>query len=146
MSAQQTIDEVLVRQQIDKLLDAIRAFDLDEVKPLYAPDMVSFDIGDRLQDVGAKAKWRNWEQFFATYRRPVDYELRDLTVFLDGDVAFGRSLNRVRATLENGSRSDYWVRWTVCFQKLGGRWLIAHDHVSVPLDPTSGRALLNLEP
>jgi hypothetical protein len=25
-------------------------------------------------------------------------------------------------------------------------WLIAHDHGSVPVDPQSGRALLNLEP
>jgi ketosteroid isomerase-like protein len=40
----------------------------------------------------------------------------------------------------------YWVRSTTCFRKIDGRWLIAHDQVSVPLDLESGRALLNLEP
>jgi hypothetical protein len=30
--------------------------------------------------------------------------------------------------------------------KTDGNWLIAHDHVSVPLDVASGRALLDLKP
>ena len=37
-------------------------------------------------------------------------------------------------------------RATFCFRKIDGKWLIAHDHASVPLDFKSGRALLNLEP
>jgi ketosteroid isomerase-like protein len=39
-----------------------------------------------------------------------------------------------------------WLRWTACFRKIDGNWLIVHDQVSVPVDPESGRALLNLEP
>jgi len=27
-----------------------------------------------------------------------------------------------------------------------GKWLVAHDHASVPLDFENGRAVLNLEP
>jgi hypothetical protein len=34
----------------------------------------------------------------------------------------------------------------MCFLRNDGRWLIAHDHASVPLDFASGKALLNLEP
>jgi len=62
------------------------------------------------------------------------------------EVAFGYSLNRLSGTLKNGNRSGFWVRATFCFRKIGGNWLIAHDHVSVPLDVESGRALLDLEP
>jgi ketosteroid isomerase-like protein len=62
------------------------------------------------------------------------------------DVAFCHSLNRVSGTLRNGHRSDFWVRWTACFRKIDGTWLIAHDQVSVPVDLQSGRALLDLEP
>jgi ketosteroid isomerase-like protein len=62
------------------------------------------------------------------------------------DVAFGHSLNRISGTLQNGNSSDYWVRWTACFRKIDGNWLIVHDQVSVPLDVQSGRALRNLEP
>jgi ketosteroid isomerase-like protein len=61
-------------------------------------------------------------------------------------VAFGHSLNRVSGTLKNGQRSGFGLRWATCFRKIDGNWLIAHDHVSVPLDLESGSALLDLEP
>jgi ketosteroid isomerase-like protein len=116
------------------------------VKPIYAPDLVSFDIVPPLKHVGAEAKLKNWTDVFAAYRRPLGYEIRDLTITVGDDVAFGRSLNRISGTLKNGTTSDYWVRWTTCFRKIDGNWLLAHDQVSVPLDVASGKALLNLEP
>jgi ketosteroid isomerase-like protein len=146
MAARHAVDEAEIRQRIDKMLQAIRAMDLDSVKPAYAPDMVSFDIVPPLQHVGAAAKWKNWADVFTIYQRPLGYEMRDLTITVGDDVAFGHSLNRISGTLKNGKRSDYWVRWTACFRKIDGDWLIVHDQVSVPFDVQSGRALLNLEP
>jgi ketosteroid isomerase-like protein len=85
-----------------------------------------------LQHVGAAAKRANWARAFAAYERPIEYEVRDFTLSIVGDLAFGRSLNRISGNLKNGSRSDYWVRWTTCFRKIDGRWFVVHDHVSVP--------------
>ena len=146
MATQHAVDEAEIRAQIDKLAGAIRAADLEGVKPRYAPDVVSFDVGPRLQDVGAEAKWNNWIAAFTLFQRPLGYEIRDLTITVGDDVAFGYSLNRLSGTLKNGNRSGFWVRATICFRKIDGNWLIAHDHVSVPLDPESGKALLDLEP
>lgn len=109
-------------------------------------DIVSFDIVPPLQHEGAQAKWKNWVDVFSVYQRPLGYEIRDLMLTVGDDVAFGHSLNRVSGTLKNGNRTDYWVRWTGCFRKIDGNWLIVHDQVSVPFDGQSGRALLNLEP
>ena len=53
---------------------------------------------------------------------------------------------RANTTLKNANRTNFWLRWTACFRRIDGNWLIAHDQVSVPVDPESGRALLNLEP
>jgi len=83
--------------------------------------------------VGAKAKEKNWMDAFAMYQRPLGYEIRDLTLTLGDDVAFGHSLNRVSGTLKNGNRTDFWLRWTACFRKIDGNWLVAHDQVSVPI-------------
>jgi Ketosteroid isomerase homolog len=120
--------------------------DLEGVMSFYAPDIVSFDIVQPLRHGGAKAKEKNWMDVFATYERPLGYDIRDLTLTVGHDVAFGHSLNRVSGTSKNGNRTDVWVRWTACFRKIDGNWLVAHDHVSVPIDPETGRALLNLEP
>jgi ketosteroid isomerase-like protein len=72
--------------------------------------------------------------------------VQHLTLAVGDDMAFGHSLNRVSGTLKNGTRTEYWVRWTGCFQKIDGNWLIVHDQVSVPVDMESGRASLNLQP
>lgn len=139
-------EEARIRRRIDDLVEAVRAGDLEAVQAVYAPDIVSFDVQPPLQHVGAGAKRQNWVGFFSVFRRPVGYESHDLTVVSDGDVAFAHSLNRISGTLPNGSRSDGWVRWTACFRKVDGDWLITHDHVSVPVDPETGSAAQHLEP
>ena len=45
MATQNAVNEAGIRLQIDKLVDAIRAMDLEGVKWIYAPDIVSFDVG-----------------------------------------------------------------------------------------------------
>jgi len=146
MAIQRATDEANIRQRIDRWVEALRAMDLEGVMSLYAPDIVSFDLVAPLRHAGAEAKEKNWANVFAMYQRPLGYEIRDLTLTLGDDVAFGHSLNRVSGTLKNGNRTDFWLRWTACFRKIDGNWLIAHDQASVPVDPESGRALLNLEP
>jgi len=146
MATQYEDDEADIRQRMDTLVQAIRAMNLEGAKPIYAPDIVSFDIVPPLQHVGAEAKWKNWVDVFSVYQRPLGYEIHDLTLTVGDDVAFGHSLNRISGTLKNGNRTDYWVRWTGCFRKIDGNWLIVHDQVSVPLDVESGKALLNLKP
>ena len=146
MATQHAIDEADIRRGIDRLVEAVRAADLDGVKSMYAPDLVSFDIVPPLQHLGAVSKWKNWADVFMAYQRPIGYEIRDLTITVGDGVAFGHSLNRISGTLKDGSRSDYWVRWTTCYRKIDGNWLMVHDHVSVPMDVKSGSALRNLEP
>ena len=77
--------------------------DLEGVKPIYAPEIVSFDIVPPLQHVGAAAKWKNWADVFTAYHRPLGYEIRGLTITVGDDVAFGHSLNRISGTLQNGT-------------------------------------------
>jgi uncharacterized protein (TIGR02246 family) len=138
-------DETTIRQLIGTLAEAVRARDLDSVARIFAPDIVSYDVEPPLRHLGAAAKGDNWARVFAAYQQ-LDYEVRDLKITVGGDVAFVYSLNRLSGTLAGGHRTATWVRWTGCFRKLDGDWRIAHDHVSVPLDMASGKALLDLEP
>lgn len=146
MTAQRAADEADIRRRIDRLVEAIRAMDLEGVLSIYAPDIVSFDINPPLQSVGVEAKRKNWANAFATFQRPLGYEIRGLTITVGDDVAFGHSLNRISSTLKNGNRAGFWLRSTTCFRKIDGKWLIVHDQVSVPFDLKSGRGLTNLEP
>jgi ketosteroid isomerase-like protein len=146
MATQHAIDEADIRQRIDTLVAALHAMDLEGAMALYAPNIGSFDLGPPLQHLGAEAKRKNWVEAFAMYQPPLGYEMRDLTITVGDDVVFGHSLNRISGTLQNGHRTDLWLRWTACFRKIDGNWRITHDHVSVPVDFASGRAMLDLEP
>jgi ketosteroid isomerase-like protein len=139
-------NEAQILRRIGKLVEAVRAGDLDGVMSSYAPDVVTFDIVAPLQKLGADGKRENWRSVFATYQPPLGYEVRDVAIAVSGDVAFAHSLNRVSGTLRNGSQIAQWLRWTACFRKIGAEWRIVHDHVSVPTDFATGRAMLGLAP
>lgn len=145
MATQPAHDEAEIRLLIDKLAESIRTADLEGLKACFAADIVSFDVGPRLQDLGSQAKLKNWEAAFALLQPPLGYEIRDLSITASKEVAFAHGINRLTGTL-NGNPFGGWVRWTAGFRKIDGRWLIAHDQVSVPFDHVSGTALLNLEP
>jgi uncharacterized protein (TIGR02246 family) len=146
MATQRAMDEAEIRRQIDDHAQALHAMNLDGVMAMYAPDVVAFDIDPPLKYEGAEAKRQRWMEVFAIYQPPLGYEIRDLTLTLADDVAFGHSLNRISGTLKDGHRTDFWLRWTVCLRKVDGTWLIAHEQVSVPVDFASGTALLDLQP
>jgi ketosteroid isomerase-like protein len=143
---QRAIDEADIRRRMDKWAEAIRSTDLDGVASHYASEIVSFDVGPPLRHAGAEAKKKNWAVLFSMFERPLGYEIRDLTIMVGDDVAFAYSLNRIKGTTKDGRSNDAWVRFTACFRKFESNWLIVHDHVSVPVDPPSGKALMNLAP
>jgi ketosteroid isomerase-like protein len=147
MTTQQAVDEVDIRERIETLLGAIRAGDLDAVKTIFAPNLVSFDIEPPLRHLGAEKKWQNWEGVFSVFQVPLEYEVRDLTVLVDGSLAVVYSLNHMNAALAaGGGKIDYWLRWTAAWQKIDGQWMIVHDQVSVPTYFPDGRSAVDLMP
>jgi uncharacterized protein (TIGR02246 family) len=146
MPTRREVDEATIRQQVDKIVDGLRAKDLDGLKQLYATDVVSFDVEPPLRHVGVEAKLKNWANAF-TFFQDVDYEVRDLTFTVGDEVAFGHCFGRLSGTLKNGTATNgMWVRATFCFRKTDGSWLIAHDQVSVPFDMSNGKGVVDLEP
>jgi SnoaL-like domain len=56
------------------------------------------------------------------------------------------ALNRMRGRI-GGEDQDMWYRTTMCFQRIGERWRIVHDHSSVPFYMDgSYRAAVDLNP
>lgn len=139
-------DEVEIRRTIDRVIEGLRARDLDVLKQLYTTDVVSFDVEPPLQHVGIAAKLENWAKVFLFFES-VTYEVRDLTFTVGGDVAFGHAFARLSGTLKNGAAtSGMWVRVTYGMRKIDHTWMIAHDQVSVPFDISSGKGVVDLEP
>jgi uncharacterized protein (TIGR02246 family) len=146
MLRQRETDEAEIRHQINKIVEGLQAKDPEVLKKLYATDVVSFDVEPPLQHVGVEAKLKNWAPVFDFFES-VTYEVRELTLTVGDEVAFGHAFARLSGTLKDGTAmSGMWVRVTYCLRKIDGTWLIVHDQVSVPLDIPSGRGAVGLEP
>ncbi|MGH6693391.1 MAG: YybH family protein, partial [Gammaproteobacteria bacterium] len=123
-------DEAQIRALIDDWAKALRAKDVEGVLAHVAADIVTFDLAPPLTSTGADAK--GLQAWFSTWRGPLGYDIRDLSITAGDDVAFCRSLNRISGARTDGEQTDVWVRATVCYHKTDGQWMVTHEHVSVP--------------
>jgi ketosteroid isomerase-like protein len=135
-----------VRQLVLDRVQAVLDRNVDLATAANADDIVTFDALPPLRNAGAGGIRERTESWFDGYSQGPGYELRDLEVVAGDDVAFAYYLYRVSGTLKNGGVVAMWVRATLGLRKLAGEWRIVHEHDSIPFDPESGRALLDIEP
>jgi ketosteroid isomerase-like protein len=71
-----------------------------------------------------------------------------LQITQDGDVAFATSIDSMTATPQGGTEPfTLWYRVTLGLRRIDGKWLITHEHHSVPFYMDgSMRAAVDLEP
>jgi uncharacterized protein (TIGR02246 family) len=134
-----------IRAWLDRWTKAFTQTDVDSIMALYTDDVVAYDVVPPLQYVG-KAEYRtDYQQFFSQYES-LHVEVRDLHIGTSGDLAYASGLELISGTLKNGQKSNVWLRFSSLFRKSDGRWLDFHDHVSVPADIASGKAMLDMQP
>jgi uncharacterized protein (TIGR02246 family) len=139
-----TQDEAEIRERLTAWAKALHAKDLNALMALYAPDVNTFDLMPPHQVPDAAHYRKNFERWFAVMPGPIEYESEDLRIALGDSVAFCHSLSHVKGTRANGEKADYWVRVTVGFEKRSGQWLMTHDHISMPLDMETMKAVREL--
>jgi len=108
--------------------------------------LVVFDIIPPRQYVGAKAFRTNTENFVALFKGPVKFEVSDLHIEADGTLGYSHSIQHVSGTDAKGQPIDLTWRDTAAYRKIGGNWLIVHEHGSVPVDLATGKPDLASKP
>jgi ketosteroid isomerase-like protein len=113
---------------------------------LYAPDAIYFDVVPPLQFEGAAAIRRNFQRWFDEYDGPIGLETSMQEIAVSGDIAFAHMLHLDNGN-RNGNYSGVWLRSTVWCQRIDDKWLITHEHISLPIDwAKSGMVVLDLKP
>jgi uncharacterized protein (TIGR02246 family) len=139
-------NETQIRDLIDERTKAVRTKDSVGATSGIALDVVTFDVVNPLQHIGSDGSEKRAEEWFASFQGPIDYEIRDLDITAGDGVAFSHGISHVRATKTVGGKLDMWWRTTLCFRKIDGKWMVTHEHNSVPFDPENGKASLDLKP
>ena len=127
---------------------AYKAKDINAIMAGYVPDesLLVFDVVPPRQYAGAKAYRKDWEDLFAAFPGAVDFEIRDLRIMTDGELAFSHSIQHAVLTGVDGMKVDITARVTDVYRKINGKWLIIHEHISIPVDLTTNKADLASKP
>ena len=137
-----TDNQEAVKALPERLVAAMNARDLDAIMSVYVPDesLFVFDTMPPRQFVGATAYRKAFEGLLAAYPRPTTFEVRDLSATTDSQLGFAHYVVHMIGTAQDGSVTEMNFRLTSCARKIGGTWLIVHEHVSFPVDLVTGRA------
>jgi len=132
----------------DRFIAAVKAKDLDAIMKVYVPDqtLFVFDVEPPRQYVGAAAYRKDWQAFLDSFNDAITFELTDLDITTEDNLAYSHSIQRVAGTDKQGKKLDLTVRVTDVYKKINGNWLVIHEHVSVPVDLDTGKPDLTSKP
>ena len=80
--------EAEIRDLLEQRAEAARAKDVDGAIAAFAADVLTFDVVNPMQHVGADDVRPRTEQWFSSFRGPIGYEMRDVSVTAGDHVAF----------------------------------------------------------
>lgn len=122
----------------------IAATSTDEVMKYYDKnDIDLYDFVPPLQYEGATAVHGDLDNFFNN-AKDVKGNFVVLVVETGGTMGMARSIQHFTWTGADGKAQEATLRVTDVFHKVDGKWKVIHSHVSVPVDPKTGQAQMNL--
>ena len=120
---------------LQSLWDGWASADLEKQGQFYAqgPNHLFFDV--------APLKYDSWEAYKAGVAPSikdapkVTYTLDDdLQIHPDGNITWVAGTLKMQGTSPETSKESLPLRWTAIFQLQNGRWVIEHEHISVPAE------------
>lgn len=116
--------------------------DMDKLAPYYAPDALVLDIY-------APGIYRGRAQIKAGFApqlaavRSMKHAIPEMNVATNGRFACAAMQIRFDTVLKNGQALKMSVREIDAFKKIGGKWQIVQQHVSLPVDAKTGMAVVD---
>jgi ketosteroid isomerase-like protein len=137
-----SIDDVAaIRALEERFAAAVSAGDVDGIMKNYIPDQTLhvFDVVSRKEYYGADAYRADWVDYFTHYKGAPKMIVSDLEITADENIAFSHSLMTSKGTDIQGKPVDRTVRVSAGYRKINGKWLIVHEHISVPVNFMTGK-------
>jgi ketosteroid isomerase-like protein len=134
-----------IRGEVERFRQAVLHKDMQGVARYYSnsPDLVVFDVVPPLSYVGWDSFRKDWEGFFDGFRGISVYDWNDLHIEAAGDLGWMRAVVHIVGTLQDGKPLDMTFRDTAIFNRQAEKWVVVHDHGSVPIVFETGLAVMN---
>ena len=130
-----TADEAAIRELIEKWAKAVRERNLNGILANHSPEILMFDVPPPMQSKGIEAYKKTWDFFFSWAQDFGVFEIDEMTITAGADVAFVTAVMHCAGAETNQDRTDLQFRLTVGLRRIGGQWIITHEHHSIPAPP-----------
>jgi ketosteroid isomerase-like protein len=122
----------------------INATSTDETMKYYdMNDIELYDFVPPLKYKGKEAVHGDLDNFFNN-ATDIKGNFVEMEVVTDGKLGVVNSLQHFTWKGKDGKPMEATLRVTDALRKVGGQWKVFHSHVSVPVDPKTGQAQMNL--
>jgi uncharacterized protein (TIGR02246 family) len=125
-------DEADIRNLIESWAAAVRGKDLEGIFQSHSPDIVMFDVPPPFQSRGLEAYKKSWGLFYSWTNETIPFDIQEMSVTAGRDVAFAVATMGCAEPGANGKPKSLDFRLTIGLRKIDGRWIITHEHHSVP--------------
>jgi ketosteroid isomerase-like protein len=135
----QSTDENAIIALDNRLVDSFNKLDVKKFNRCYVDDYkaVFFIDTTPLQIVGSGA-WFKLNDDFIHSVRSMDMKIKDLVIAVGGDLAGTHSILSMDWTDKQGAHHEV-GRYTQILKKIDGKWVIWHEHFSLPYDPATDK-------
>lgn len=130
-------DEAEIRGMLAAWNAAFEARDVDSLTANYLPVSVLYDAIPPYKVVGQDAIRQFWTNVLPHFPEKFQSEHRDLTLHVSGDVALVHGLHHFVTAPADHPCGQTWVRRTIGFRRIDGKWKVVHEHVSLPHNPAN---------
>ncbi|MDL5155211.1 YybH family protein [Actinomycetospora termitidis] len=125
--------------------EAIAAGDAERAIATYAPQPVVYSLAPPLVQHTPDGDAAGLAEWIASFTAPPKLAHHDPEVHVSGDLALVHTLTSMSG--DKGGEFTLWFRSTIGLRRIDGRWLVVHQHESVPFHMDgSFRAAVELEP
>ena len=131
LSAPASTDEAAIFALIGSLHKAHRDKDAAAIAAPFAPHAAIYDLEPPLSHDGISVeRKRAW---LSTWDTPIDLVAENFQIVISGDHAYGHGYLRMSGQKKGVDHPvSFWMRETLCFERVDGAWRIVHEHTSVP--------------
>ena len=127
-----------------KLIETTMATEthMDKLIGYYADDATVLDIY-------APGIYKGHDQIYAGFApqmaaiQSMTHRMAEMNVATNGNFACAASQIEFDAVLKDGKKMSLSVRQLDAFKKIGNEWKIMQQHISLPIDPKSGAAIVD---
>ena len=127
-----------------KLIETTMATEtnMDKLIGYYADDATVLDIY-------APGIYKGHDQIYAGFApqmaaiQSMTHRMAEMNVATNGNFACAASQIEVDAVFNDGKKMSLSVRQLDAFKKIGNEWKIMQQHISLPIDPKSGAAIMD---